>query len=256
MTDRELGMRAILAEPECDLHRLMWADEIELTESERAEFIRLQIELAMTPQCRHVWELDRRPDECRYCFMASREEWFTHNPEEGREPPAWVPDHWHPDSGLSVAMYWRRGFVSHVMCAKAAWLGEECGHAAEWVDDDDEQDRLFAESRAACPRCHGTGRTTAHGLAMVRSHPIERVTISDADPVAEGTACGWVRRQDDYGDEEYDDAREDVIPADVFDLLSGGIPRQDAVVWRCYGTNAEARADLSQAMLLWAKSKA
>ena len=54
-------MKAILANPEEDLPRLMYADEIEGSEPARAEFIRVQCELAKTPETIERVEAGRVP---------------------------------------------------------------------------------------------------------------------------------------------------------------------------------------------------
>ena len=49
MNTREMLLRAVLENPAEDTVRLMYADEIQEDEPERAEFIRVQVKIARTP---------------------------------------------------------------------------------------------------------------------------------------------------------------------------------------------------------------
>lgn len=73
-SERQAFMEAILRDPEDDTVRLVFADWLEEHggEPERAEFIRVQINLAKTPKC---WSLDplRSAHQCPYCNLVKRE---------------------------------------------------------------------------------------------------------------------------------------------------------------------------------------
>jgi len=70
MTDKQLLMSAIIANPDDDTPRLMYADEIELAEPERAEFIRVQCELAHPNYRSHIeWSHVCEFPKCRICEM-------------------------------------------------------------------------------------------------------------------------------------------------------------------------------------------
>lgn len=116
MTDHDALLAAIIANPDDDTVRLVYADWLdENGQGERAEFIRVQVALS-TPtlgadgtgdsQKRH--ELVRR----EAAIMSRR------GPVEGRGK--WWADYG-PGDRVSV-VEWLRGFVSEVTCTLADWL--------------------------------------------------------------------------------------------------------------------------------------
>jgi len=112
----------------------------------RAEFIRVQIEMARTEECPHAWALKDDP-ACRYCQLRDLNDWYQHNPVAGRTPPAWRADPWVGLRGahaLAFAATWRRGFVADLSCS-----------AEDWVTF---ADRLYWHPQ--CTACRGTGVRT------------------------------------------------------------------------------------------------
>src|SRR4051812_12191663 len=103
MTDREALYRAILADPDDDTLRLVYADSLEEeAEADRAAFIRTQVELARVPEYDPSWV------RVRY---------------RGRGHPAaeWVLDLPELPDGLNWAREpFRRGFPSAVEARDAA----------------------------------------------------------------------------------------------------------------------------------------
>lgn len=175
-------MKAIIANPADDTPRLIYADWLEdHGEAERGELIRLQVEIAQLEKAigdrvgaaltagvardesdnlRRLRQLWRRDKEL---LEKNRQEWFIllgRRPGFGEnEPLRWWPVASNDDEvadriGLtndnvpimSAAMEGRptRGFLSHIRCVEVDWL--------------------------------------RHGNAIVREHPIERVTLSDKRP--------------------------------------------------------------------------
>lgn len=102
MSDRDALLAAILADPDDDLPRLVFADWLEETghpaHAARAHYIRAQIELAQQPPGSDAWyELNRRSHDL---FDRFRDEWketFSN------------PNDWH---GFTITR--RRGFVDEV----------------------------------------------------------------------------------------------------------------------------------------------
>ncbi len=171
MTDQDAFLRAIVEYPFDILSRLVFADWLDENDdgangfAERAEFIRLQCDAV-------------RDDRERSLLINDSTRWV---------PAGWTvitSPKWRPDeAGMTLpAVRYRNGFVQEISCSLNWWIGGECEHTAEWVEDDEEQDRLFAEAQAACRRCHGTGRTPANGPAVVSRHPVTRVEVTDLEP--------------------------------------------------------------------------
>lgn len=156
MTTREALLKAVLAAPDDDLPRLVFADHLEgeLGEPERAEFIRREINRA---------RLDREI----LCHQpeAKMGDWCNDSlcPKCGQQIPwTYLPcppeDLFGNDDSLAIldrtqSVVWERGFVHKVGCTLADWL--------------------------------------AHGPAVVREHPVTKVVLTDREPF-EQTSGGWV----------------------------------------------------------------
>ena len=145
-------LAAVLADPDDDAPRLIYADWLdEQGDCDRAEFIRVQCELARVPNPHNFQRGDDvsngfRCCRCRFCLLARREEesvggWsaLPHN------RPAWLSGwfpggdrrpvvDWYrgelgvaaieggPDSASRPRGTFRRGFVRAVRCSAADWL--------------------------------------------------------------------------------------------------------------------------------------
>jgi uncharacterized protein (TIGR02996 family) len=180
-------LRAIVEDPADDVPRLLLADVLEEAgEGERAEFIRVQIELAKHPcaqlkegvvhtiapfcyGCHEVAALRHRERELldEYGF-----DWFGQftraaGVNEGRGPDrnAW---NFCSLGGTLGWCHFRRGFVASVTLMCADWCGVVCSVCSGW-----------RSREAYCNHCHGTGCTGRHGPALVLAAPIEEVVLSD-----------------------------------------------------------------------------
>lgn len=161
MTDGDALLAAILAAPEDDLPRLMYADCIEDTQPARAEFIRVQIAIANIhgdPDCPHP--IDIGPDLERKRILRKRERelldahgygwcdgfagpnWKTHG--RGKDADT-VSVRYFSDRNFTeeIKLQFSRGFISKVTCSAADWLAH---HAAIF---------WHPEQTEECPACKG-----------------------------------------------------------------------------------------------------
>lgn len=238
MNDKDAMIAAIIREPAEDAPRLAFADLLdEAGEAERAEFIRVQIELAGLNPSRedHDWDLYARAAGIKYkclatCEKCSRERLQTREREILGARPGWFPESMIPcfsgDGRISVGgkpngfgppIFFRfsRGFVSEVRAPLSVLM--------------------------------------AHLPAIVRAHPVARVEVTDKNPIGnpnDPSSDGWVRES------SVDEVRDmtDVIPDELYDRLTGGFEWRVHVQWTRYRTEAEARAALSDALLAWARA--
>ncbi len=199
-------LRAIIEDPGADDRRLVYADHLEENgESERAEFIRVQVELARpwsadTGEC---WQCNcarrgtqrtsgkcRCTDRCKALRRRERElleyhwqDWFRCLGPWDDLAPAGGSKFYRGYNEQSFEV--RRGFVAEVSLTLADWCGTECSRC-KWPAV---EIRQFFDAVAAviewgrfkknCPRCHGTDRTGARGPALVRACPLERVALTE-----------------------------------------------------------------------------
>jgi uncharacterized protein (TIGR02996 family) len=197
--DYKAQLAGILAVPADDLRRLVLADWLdEHGEGERAEFIRVQCELAklpaecdrtfcdgslvVCPDCRRLKSLRIRE---RALLQRGRDEgWFrfpgrSDNVGYGEgDTLVW----WPPGDSRGVREEdvvcgdARRGFVASVRCTLAEWCGGTCPDCLG-------VDGLSYETYLTdCRRCRGMGETTGIGESVVASHPVERVVLTDRRP--------------------------------------------------------------------------
>ena len=194
-----------------DVPRLLAAEWIEEHgEHERAEFIRVQIELHNL----------RNHRKCRYsrldnCFdrRGNNSDTFNTGCDICREVASfragllikeeqlfntykcqWFGESWAvlylgsdiEDGGqYPNEAFISRGFVSEVRYTLLNWVGGRdcytCNHTTaiigDWLTD---HPRLLG---ITCPVCSGTGRTPAHGPAIARAGALERVTLTDRKPL-------------------------------------------------------------------------
>jgi uncharacterized protein (TIGR02996 family) len=224
MTHHEGFLAAILAEPEEDSHRLVYADWLdENGNSERAEFVRVQCRLA---------RLDERHCGGYYCHAGDDGStlhvdcgwWRLHARERELLEPG----------GLRhlPGPFWRAG-GNHgwtYLDAEGARVGVECQFRRGFV----------AEVTLPC------AEWMRHGPALVRAVPLERVTLSDCRPAEHERYFAWYRCSL-AGIPEH-------VPAALYDLLTGGVPSIPQGTMSEYRSAAEARDDLSRACLKWARN--
>ena len=182
MTDREALLAEILAHPESDLPRLVYADFIEEHEGEieRAEFIRLSASLhhlrKSKPCPAYKSGVVCRSMSCEICNLHRREgqlielngrEWFGDTAigfshEDNTRRPDYIP-----------TVMISRGFVAGVRAPMDWLVGGECPNY--------ENHTLGYR----CPHCfNNTGRTPGHLAEIVRTQPVEFVGVSDKRPRA------------------------------------------------------------------------
>lgn len=210
-SDRTAFIRAICENPEDITLRLIFADWLEERgESEQAEFIRVQVELANNPAAYLVNEDDRRlangnenpvsmaalhSESYQAAVILRRRELellkkFTHlaglpfgreqyGPREWRCFPFSIdfykPQmHYQLSTGNMMICIWRRGFVESAACRLEDWIGRPCTKCG----GDGIAESSATDSRS-CQRCHGIGRLDAHGPMIVAQQPITEVQITD-----------------------------------------------------------------------------
>lgn len=151
MTERDQLLRRILDDPADDGARLVYADWLdEHGENERAEFIRVEIELADTglTECdqkvvktrddERRWQVQRlKCGKCRFCELERRAEQFHETPELWKLIIGDVPFGYshtsrhhlqfrHNDGFVWPALFTRRGFVDRLHTNVHAFLS--CDH--------------------------------------------------------------------------------------------------------------------------------
>jgi uncharacterized protein (TIGR02996 family) len=231
MTTLDDLLRAILADPADDGARLAYADRLEEEgQTERAEFLRVQCELAQREAdgrdrsecswggtcCCRSHELGRREREL---LVEHYSEWLGH---VGRLLPVWHKDHgycWAAPGGGHVTPDSRCGFVHAITCSCADWL--------------------------------------AHGPAVVAAQPVTAVRLSDKRPVkskgreAYTWSCAKARVLPEFHD----------LPPDLFDQLLPDpkcVRVRDGFILsaRDYDFEADAVAGVGRACVRWARAAA
>jgi uncharacterized protein (TIGR02996 family) len=168
MTTSEALLSAVLANPADDLPRLVYADYLEENgERERAEFIRVQCEIADIDRKRMVKERIPGGSVAVRAVAARRERELRPKGDRlywGTGPYDYI-----------TGFEFRRGFVAEVTCTLSQWCGggnrtcTRCNYVAEhpWED--------------RCPSCN-SHRLLQYpqgiGPAVVRSHPVEVVRVT------------------------------------------------------------------------------
>jgi uncharacterized protein (TIGR02996 family) len=264
--DEQALLATICANPAEDTPRLVLADWWEEHgRPERAEFVRVQIELARLPDCGHDRKgLVMMDGSCRACPLRRRERelWGLvcqkiidhelHQAVFGNDATVTTPTE---ERNANAAVTVRRGFVHSVTLPLAAFLGGPCGWCwgtgirhgspppwAEWGTD-------------KCGYCSGTGRTPG-AAAGLRWMPVERVTFGDKRPTpmlgheADRGRGAW-----------YDQGLLDAafpgegphpygVPAELFGLLTGHVDgARGGMAW--YDTEADALSALSAAAVAY-----
>jgi uncharacterized protein (TIGR02996 family) len=160
MTDADALLAAIIENPDEDTPRLAYADEIQETDAERAEFIRVQVEIARRPRldcggvqcdrCQFPTGFHRYTKRCRgeVCRLRQREYYTSFR---------YVVWNWTRGIPPGAQPSFRRGFVEKIVL-RADW----------WV---------------------------AHGPHIVTRYPITEIRLSDREPELEphgGQYRWWV----------------------------------------------------------------
>lgn len=247
MTDEQALRRAILEQPLEDTPRLMYADEVEAGNPDRAEFIRVQVEIERLPPHEYA-DCVTGPPGCGRCSVMAalrrreRELWALGAPACPYEVPAGYDFNYFIDATLPSdlrggRLVVRRGFADELWCDLDSLLGGgtcDCNATVRHI-------------QGGCRYCgappQGPPRV-APGVAaeIFRLHPVTRVVTgkrpsewaAGADENADRREWVWERdmsdqpNPDDFpylgvgpydpADTAYDAA---VIPGEVFDVMGG-----------------------------------
>lgn len=260
MTDLDQLRAAILANPADYAARLVYADKIQDRDwpgdLERAEFIRVQVELAKLT-CNHGSNTNQllptpwcpvcvRRQELHEC---ERELAVILDKEFANSVGYWSTDQIPISQGVIV----RRGFIAEVRGPLAALVGGECerchgrgflGHPAPG-----QHGYIGAPN---CPVCHGTGRTLAGLPAIAKSHPLERVEVVDRRPWQNGYSRKFVWWRESAWS----------TPNFLFDIIASAHPENvlhpvgpPSHVHIAFDSEHDALAALSRALIAWARKK-
>lgn len=230
MTTHDALLAAVLAAPEDDLPRLVFADHLEgeLGQPERAEFIRVQVELAKLHQqpCSvasgawigplrsgrgHVAEWPNSPPGrcamplnefggglCRKCEAIPRlqrreqELWegVIHERIRNTLPRATSRGYWcvHRDADGKLG-------PAQAVVARRGFVDEVSCTLADWYSGVQCSCGVGLQQTYDCRRCGGVGRFAAIGPAVVRSHPVTRVVLDGAVVRSAVSNAGRVTRE-------------------------------------------------------------
>jgi uncharacterized protein (TIGR02996 family) len=266
-SDGDNMLRAVLAAPEDDAPRLEYADWLDergqAGDTERAEFIRVQCELARAPE-RPACDCDKKrpgspcaadPWDLEYSARKDRErdllerhghDWIGRDWASvvNKAPALSVPNGWNNDM-----FTFARGFVASVALPAAAFVGGPCescngsGCAPE-----------FRGILSPCPDCN-RGMTPGLAAALFAAHPVTEVRLADRVPLEFDGRFLWhngdspLSTEQDYGDH---------LPAALFKLLEGNIRRPGRVteVVKSYATAEAAQSALSRTCVAYGRSLA
>jgi len=225
-------LKTVLLNPEDDLPRLVLADLIEeLGDKDRADFIRVQVELgklyARNSETEIVWADD---PEYRRLKLLEGGLWGTpsHRCEllglpEGvlvTKEQSNFQERWGQEEQWSALMLVSRGFVSQVRCTALTWVGRHCPRCSG--------EGCSVYSVAANGPCESVTRL---GPELVRSNPVEKVVLEDRVP---GFSSGL--------------ERPEMVPEVLYQLMRG----EERVAPLEFLTEEDAHAALSGAALRWA----
>lgn len=202
MIDEYAGLiRAICDRPDDPLPRLVYADKLqEGGEDERAEFIRVQCELAKMPA------FGPRQFDPRYLVP---EPWESLRRRE-RELEDIANEL--PPEGVKV--HYRRGFIDEIRLPLVLFMGGFCRAV---------QGSAGMYDHCDCGECDGDGRIEGRAKALFENHPISRVVLTDREPYhSEGEFANWWLWHHDATrpnrGETIDDGER--LPVAIYDLLS------------------------------------
>jgi hypothetical protein len=212
----------------------------------RAEFIRVQVELANHPGVR--LNPDATYGEVAALRRCEQGLWLAHSGGWFSDLPRGFVATLGDPGGASVSTARVvRGFVSEVHLPAAAFLGGECGRCAgegnigrprpgsgpggQWLG-------------RMCEECDGTGRTEGLAKALFERHPIERV-VTDREPYHNAGGCWlWVRVDSPGQPNELAQ-----LPDALFDPLADDADTANRGSWRTYYTHQAALAALNAALV-------
>ena len=220
--------------------------------AERAEFVRVQCELARMPWVPHRNATVAGPggkqpaDPERYDWLRRRERELFPSLKFDL-PYGWSARLYFHSHDRSATI--RRGFVDELRCTLAAFMGGACGRCNETGEHPN-------NVHFDCPDCSGTGRTPG-AVEVFKRQPVARVVLTDREPYS--GRVWWEPRTTDGHPDEREDAT--IIPLDLFGLLwdakDNGNKKQD---WYgrfvSYPSADAAYAALSAACVRWGRREA
>ncbi len=228
IADGNLLLAGIIEHPEDDDRRLIYADWLEEDgQDDRAEFIRVQVELAgLGDECPDRQTLDVTNTEieqsiigvncgrCRWCVLAMRDSGLLLVNQEQWIGKATLLGLVDVGESISERITFRRGFVESVRCAWGSWQ--------------------------------------RHGRAVALAHPVERVDLTDMEPLTNAEGSGgnewrywsWCSAAVMVGDSH-------TVPDNVFALLDGRKCGRNE--WCDYDSEEAALTDLSRVLILLAR---
>ncbi len=158
---------------------------------ERAEFIRVQVELARlmpTGKCSKCKSYGGPCDTCEFgpIDALSRRE---------RELSRGITDVWPWPFGKAgdpgIGTTWRRGFVESVTCTLADWCGGPCGHCHGTGELRRAANAVTIGGMYRCHVCEGRRTTPGLGPQIVACQPVTGVTLTDKRPTPYREETYW-----------------------------------------------------------------
>lgn len=216
-------VRSVLAAPLDDAPRLVYADWLdEHGESERAEFIRVQCELARLDPSTYA-DVDRAIDLRR----RERDLWELVGTVR-LDVEAGLPRGFGASLSDPVSVVYgegggygivRRGFVDEVRVSMATLLGGTCGRCGGRGHHGMDPGRVAKP----CQGCTGTGLTPGLAADLFRSQPITAVRLSDREPWgAAGEQFAWYSPSRIPADADFPLYPASDLPHDLWALIAGG----------------------------------
>jgi uncharacterized protein (TIGR02996 family) len=281
---RAVHVRRVCRKPDDDVPRLLYAEWLDgQGENSRAEFIRVQCELAGIIEktvngVRHYRNDDRSLANIRRAMELERREreFFKAHGRAWADPALSlvcvgepVPDERDTSftDGGGHQVRFRRGDVAAVRLSTAAFLGGPCGRChgrrvmMNWGPEPGSP--VLRSHPDYCPACSGTGRVPGLAGTVPVGHPIEEWRLTDKHPWwagREGGHCVWWE-ENEYRIEQDGPNRNSNIPPVLFKSMWDSSPvhthREDQENrWIVFESQAVALEQLSKSCLIHAHTEA
>ena len=144
---------------------------------------------------------------------------------------------------LVVRAETRCGFVSHVTCTAAVFLGGEICEAVRGNAGMYDRQRWHRSYRCDCGKCDGEGHTIGIAADLFRAQPVERVTLTDREPERIGNSWVWFRQGNLAGRER------STLPRDIYDRMYHLVrPGSTYAPQRCRATSSLFKDVLTNAL--------